>query len=122
MPVKINKCLNYYILDFTGQISKSLISQAYLDLIKRSDFDIDIHTIWDFQDAFLDISIAEFRQIAEIVTSSDAPRSNQSRSAFITMESADKISLESYITFTAHYPVEFKIFDSFDDAETWISG
>ena len=120
MSFKIHLKSDFYLLDFSKTVDKQLIMEAYSSLLKQSDFDRQTHTLWDFRESLVDLSIQDINEIANAVTSAGEQRSNRARSVFVVTDPSDTAILQTYVTATAHYPVEFQIFDNYQKGVDWL--
>ena len=120
MNFKIRQSTGYFLLDYSGKVDLNTIVSAYSLLLKEEGFTKESHTLWDFRKATVDLSIEDIQQIAEAVTLSGEQRSHSARSAFIVSDPSDKTIIQTYVTATALYPVEFEIFDDFQSGKTWL--
>ena len=120
MSFKIHLKSDFYLLDFSKTVDKQLIMEAYSSLLKQSDFYRQTHTLWDFRESLVDLSIQDINEIANAVTSAGEQRSNRARSVFVVTDPSDTAILQTYVTATAHYPVEFQIFDNYQKGVDWL--
>lgn len=120
MSYEIEEQERYFLLTFTGSVDKQSILSAYASLLQSKRFKQQTHTIWDLRNATAELSFIDIKELASSITASSEKRSNCSRSAYITVDPTDRATLQHYITATAHYPVEFKIFTGFSAARQWI--
>lgn len=120
MKFRIRQQADFYLLDFSGIVNKDFIIGAYSSLLKQNNFNIESQTLWDFRKSVVNLSINDINQIAQTVTSAGEQRSDRARSAFIVIDPSDTAILQTYITATAHYPVEFKIFDNYQSGSAWL--
>lgn len=112
----------FYLLEFSQTVDKQQVINAYTSLLKQDGFNRESHTLWDFRESLIDLSIQDLNEIANAVTSAGEQRSNQARSVFVVSDPSDKTILQTYVTATAHYPVEFRIFDDFQKGVDWLLG
>ena len=120
MSFEIRQKSGFYLLDFSQTVDKPLVIEAYSSLLKQDNFNRQSHTLWDFRESLLDLSIQDLNEIALAVTSAGEQRSNKARSVFVVSDPSDKTILQTYITATAHYPVEFRIFDNYQNGLVWL--
>lgn len=120
MSCIIHQKKEYFLLDYSGRIDLSSLIQSYSRLYDEPDFKSDSHTIWDFTKSVLDVSLEDIRTIAETVVSASTKRSHSARSAFIVTDPSDKAIIQTYITKTARFPVEFQIFETYREGESWL--
>jgi len=120
MSFKIHQKAGFYLLDFSQTVDKQLIFDAYSSLLKQDNFGRQSHSLWDFRDSLIDLSIQDINEIANAVTSTSDQRSSQARSVFVVSDPSDRAILQIYVTATAHYPVEFRIFDDYLKGVTWL--
>lgn len=120
MSFQIVQKKGYFLLSFSEFSDKKKIDATYKALLKEENFSKDSHTIWDFRNSIVNLSINDINQIAESVTSSSNLRSDKARSAFLVTEPTDTTVLQTYVTATSHYPVEFKIFRDYELGIKWL--
>ncbi|TQV75239.1 hypothetical protein FLL45_09900 [Aliikangiella marina] len=120
MAFKIHQHRKYFLLKYSGRVDKDLIIQSYSGLFNEPNFNSESHTIWDFTQSVLDMSLEDIRNVAEAVVSVSNKRSNSARSAFIVTDPSDKAIIETYITETSRFPVEFEIFEDIREGESWL--
>ncbi len=120
MSFEIRQEAGIYLLDFSGIVDKILVINAYSSLLKDKGFNTESHTLWDFRGSIVDLSIKDINEVAEAVTTAGERRSDKARSAFVVLDPSDSSTLQTYVTATAHYPVEFRIFDSYLAALAWL--
>lgn len=117
---KIIQQSDYFLLNFSGQIELSTVMASYSALLQLPGFVSESHSIWNFEESMLNLSISDIHQLADGVTASAGRRSNDAKSAFVVSDPSDTVTLENYITLTSHYPVEFELFSNLRSAEKWI--
>lgn len=111
----------YFHLKFLAQVDLETIQCAYPDLLRHKDFTPESHTLWDFKDAIVLLSIPDMHVIANAVIDSAHRRADTAKSAFFVPDPHDAALLENYITLVAHYPVEFKIFSEWQQSVRWLA-
>ncbi len=120
MSYEITQEKYYFVLIFTGSVDKESVLSAYTALLQNEHFKQETHTIWDIRKASAELSFVDIKELASSVTESSDERSNHSRCAYVVIDPTDKSTIQSYITATAHYPVEFRIFEDFEKAKNWV--
>ena len=120
MNFKIQKRDEYFLLDYSDRVDLNSIISSYSTLLQNPEFKKDSHTLWNFTKSLLDLSLEDIHKIAEAVIAASQQRANTARSAFVVQDPSDKAILQTYITETARFPVEFKIFDNERDGVNWL--
>jgi hypothetical protein len=120
MSFEIRQEAGFYLLDFPSVVGKKMVISAYSSLLKQKSFNTKSHTLWDFRESIVDLSMNDINEVAQAVTSAGDQRSDKARSAFITSDPSDTAILQTYITATAHYPVEFRLFDDYQQGIDWL--
>jgi len=110
----------YYLLEFSDKADLAILFESFTALLNKQDFNREWHTVWDFSTAIVELSIPDIQKLADNVGLSSKQRSSRARAAFITTDPTDQTVLENYITATARYPVEFKIFRDTQTAKLWL--
>ena len=111
----------FFHLKFVSQVDLETIRTAYPALLTQKDFTPESHTLWNFEDAIILLSIADMHVIAEAVIAAADKRAESAKSAFFVPDPHDAALLENYITLVAQYPVEFRIFDDWQQSIDWLS-
>jgi hypothetical protein len=112
---------SYFLINFIDKADKPSVIAAYAELINHDDFHLETHTIWDYSNAVVELTIPDIQEISELVRGSSDKRSSNAKAAFIATDPSDRISLQNYITATAFYPVEFMLFKDMRSALEWLS-
>lgn len=112
---------HYFLIEYVEKADKESVIEAYAEVLNHPEFNLEAHTIWEFREAMVELSIPDIQEIAELVRLSSEKRSSNSKAAFIATDPSDRISLQNYITATAFYPVEFKLFETMKAAVNWLS-
>ncbi len=120
MTFKITEKDGYFLLTFLKIADRETIVVAYSSLLRHNNFTRESHTLWDMRDAMVDLSISDITKISAAVTQVREQRSEKARSVFLVTDPSDTVILQNYITATAHYPVEFKIFDDYQSGIKWL--
>lgn len=120
MSFEIRQEPGFFLLNFSQTVDKQLVFDAFSSLLVQDNFDKRSHTLWDFRESLVDLSIQDISDIARAVTLASEQRSNQARSVFVASDPSDTAILQTYITATAHYPVEFRIFNDYQKGVDWL--
>jgi hypothetical protein len=112
---------HYFLIKYVEKVDKETVIKAYAEVLNHPKFNLEAHTIWEFREAIVELSIPDIQELAELARSSSKKRSSNSKAGFIANDPSDRISLQNYITATALYPVEFKLFETMETAVNWLN-
>jgi len=112
---------HYHLIDFKGIVDKTAILESYAALLQSEGFSKTSNSLWDCRKSAIDLSYKDIKEIASMVSKASDQRSYDSKGAFVVIEASDSLLLRTYITETAHYPVEFRLFKSLTEAELWLA-
>ncbi len=117
---KITQDDGFFHLKFLAQVELDTVQEAYFELLRTQGFMPESHTLWNFENAILLLSITDMHQIADAVIAAADLRASSARSAFFVPDAHDAALLKNYITLVAHYPVEFRLFSDYSESVAWL--
>ena len=111
----------FYLIQLFDRIDRELMASAYISVLNQEEFKQNTHTLWDFRESMVDLSFDDIQKNAELLVESfSSQRTDCARSAFIVSDLSDRGILQTYVTAVSHYPVEFKLFNNYQDGVIWL--
>jgi|GEM_PF-1377060 len=106
----------YIRMTVTGLVEKKGLTAAMSKLLAHPDYP-DKHSLWDFTDAAMGLSIGDLREIAGILRLYKTRNKNfANKSALVVPGFMDMGMAKIYVSLTKLLPFDYRVFQSIDQA------
>ena len=117
----VNAAQHYADLRFFGPITRELLDQTFLELIKSKDFKVNFNAVYNYCDAYSDLEMSEIQEHAQFVGHHLGARGNSYKLALVANDTLNMALLEVYKLLVSKTSVEVEVFSEHQRAVDWIT-